>query len=74
MRAAPYDIPPWLPPVLMALAAHINDPAPINATVRRVFSDFWRTHQDTWHVDKEKFNDDDRQTLTELLISPSYYA
>jgi hypothetical protein len=72
--ASPYDVPDWLAPVLMALAAHVNDPAPINASVRRTFGHFWRTHQETWHQQKERFGEDDLQTLTELLVSPTYYA
>lgn len=45
MRAAPYDVPDWLPPVLLALAKHVNDPQPVGGSVKRTFGEFWRTHQ-----------------------------
>ena len=31
---SPYDVPPWLPDVLMALVRAANQPAPIKKTVR----------------------------------------
>ena len=43
-------------------------------TVSKTFTDFRRTHQDNWHEDMQKFTEDQLSVLSDLLISPSYYA
>ena len=72
--AFPFDIPKWMPRVLELLAPHINDPVPIQTTVKEVMANFRRTHQDTWHLDKEAFTPEQLDTLADLLVAPSYYA
>ena len=72
--SAPYSIPPSLPPVLMTLADHLHDPPPIPATVKTVFQEFKRTHQDNWAEHRQKLTEDQLTVLTDLLVSPSYYA
>jgi len=74
VSSCPYDIPPYLPPLLMVLGDRLHDPQPIPATVKRVLQDFKRTHQDNWIEHKEKFTADQLTMLTDLLVSPSYYA
>ncbi|KAI9254007.1 hypothetical protein BY458DRAFT_521472 [Sporodiniella umbellata] len=75
INAFPYEVPEWMPGALMRLANCISDPAAeIQATVRKTFSDFRRTHSDTWHEDVIKFNEDQLSVLNDMLISPSYYA
>jgi hypothetical protein len=51
IAAFPYEIPDWVPDVLVQLSKHISDPGPISSTVRATFSEFRRTHQDTWQRD-----------------------
>jgi len=74
VQAFPYEIPKWLPEVLCSIALCINNPSPIHPTVKKTYADFKRTHQDTWHEYIQKFNDEQLSILTDLLISPSYYA
>lgn len=74
VAAHPYEVPSVIPDVLMDLGEHINDPQPISATVRATFSEFRRTHHDSWREHKEKFSDDQLALLTDLLVSPNYYA
>jgi len=74
VAASPYDIPQFLPDILMLLADHLHDPQPIPSTIKKVFQDFKRTHQDQWQEHKTKFSDDQLGVLTDLLVSPSYYA
>jgi len=74
VSAAPYDIPPHVPDILMLLAEHLHDPQPIPSTIKKVFQNFKRTHQDEWQDHKTKFTDDQIGVLTDLLVSPSYYA
>ncbi|CAO3588698.1 unnamed protein product [Absidia cylindrospora] len=74
VNAFPYEVPDWMPPVLCQLAECISDPAEIQSTIRKTFSDFRRTHSDTWHEDVTKFTEDQLSVLSDMLISPSYYA
>lgn len=43
-------------------------------TVKRTLGGFKRTHHESWHDHKQKFTDDQLAILTELLVSPNYYA
>jgi len=43
-------------------------------TVKKTLATFKRTHTDSWHDHLLKFTDDQLAVLTELLVSPNYYA
>jgi len=72
--AYPYDVPEFLPDILVLLGDHLNDPQPIPVTVKKTLSNFRRTHHDNWLYHKLKFSDDQLVILTDLLVSPNYYA
>ena len=72
--AFPYEIPNWMPESLILLSRCSSDPNPIGSEVAKTFTEFRRTHQDTWHEDKLKFTEDQLYDLSDLLISPSYYV
>ncbi|KAJ2274257.1 Proteasome activator BLM10 [Coemansia sp. RSA 371] len=72
--AFPYTIPEWMPNVLVQLAECIDDPNPIQSTVQRTFAEFRRTHMDTWHEDRKRFSTSQLDILTDMLVSPCYYA
>jgi proteasome activator subunit 4 len=87
IRAYPYDVPEFLPRLMVRLAdfQHYKtvkggddevavSAQVINETVRKTFSNFWRTHRDTWHIHKSKFDEDQLYVVTQLLVSPIYYA
>ncbi|XP_013404552.1 proteasome activator complex subunit 4 [Lingula anatina] len=74
IQAYPYDVPGFMPQVLMDLSDHVDDPQPIQMTVKKTLSDFRRTHHDNWMDHKQKFTDDQLVVLTDLLVSPNYYA
>lgn len=74
IQAFPYDVPEVVPPVLMRVCEHIHDPMPISGSVKKALSTFKRTHHDNWHDHKLKFNEDQLVTLTDVLVSPNYYA
>ncbi|XP_071961962.1 proteasome activator complex subunit 4-like [Antedon mediterranea] len=74
IQSCPYDVPIWMPQILMDLTDHLHDPQPIELTVRKTFSDFRRTHHDNWQEHKQQFTDDQLVILTDLLVSPCYYA
>ncbi|KAM4624596.1 proteasome activator complex subunit 4B [Polymixia lowei] len=72
--SSPYDVPDWMPQILMDLSDHLNDPQPIEMTVKKTLSDFRRTHHDNWQEHRQCFTDDQLLVLTDLLVSPCYYA
>ena len=40
VEAFPYDVPPFLPPILMELSTHLNDPQVINEALRSLKIEF----------------------------------
>ncbi|KAM4526363.1 proteasome activator complex subunit 4B [Fundulus diaphanus] len=72
--SSPYDVPLWMPQILMDLSDHLNDPQPIEMTVKKTLSEFRRTHHDNWQEHRQCFTDDQILVLTNLLVSPCYYA
>jgi proteasome activator subunit 4 len=75
VKAFPYTLPDFLPPLLVLLAQFSNDQVQqIRETVRKTFAEFWKGHGDMWHIQKKKFSEDQLFVLNDLLISPSYYA
>ncbi|XP_006454756.1 hypothetical protein AGABI2DRAFT_215246, partial [Agaricus bisporus var. bisporus H97] len=73
VESYPYTVEKWLPELLTGvLAEHTYDPIPISTTVRNCASNFKRTHQDTWHEDCKRFNEDQLASLSTLLSGSSY--
>eukprot|EP00181_Compsopogon_caeruleus_P004140 CAMPEP_0184687850 /NCGR_PEP_ID=MMETSP0312-20130426/27727_1 /TAXON_ID=31354 /ORGANISM="Compsopogon coeruleus, Strain SAG 36.94" /LENGTH=1834 /DNA_ID=CAMNT_0027144393 /DNA_START=360 /DNA_END=5864 /DNA_ORIENTATION=- len=74
VMSSPYTLPSWMPGVLMALARQVDDYPPISTSSRKIFVEFWRTHRDEWATHKRAFAEDELEIVSDLLISPSYYA
>lgn len=72
--SSPYSIPSWMPQILTLLTRFLGERHPIQGTIRRTFSEFKRTHGDTWEQDRSKFTEDQLDSISELLVAPSYYA
>ncbi|TDL28808.1 ARM repeat-containing protein [Rickenella mellea] len=71
----PYTVERWMPELLTdVLAEHTYDPIPVSTTVRNCASNFKKTHQDTWHEDAQRFNEEQLSALSTLLTGSSYYA
>ena len=70
----PYSLPSFLPDCVVAISKCVSDPSPIQGTVRKTFLEFKSTHQENWELDKKLFNEEDLYLISDLLISPSYYA
>jgi len=74
LTVAPYDVPEWMPELLLQLVKHVNDPSPIQTTIKKTFAEFWRTHSDTWHIHRHKFTSDQLTDINQVISSPTYYA
>ena len=74
IQAFPYTVPEWLPSGLMDLTPYIGDVMPIQSSVRLIFREFKRTHQDSWAEDQAHFTAEQLEVLSGLLIAPTYYA
>ena len=75
VASCPYDSPDWLADSLVALAAWAGEPAgPVKDSVNKAFGDFKRTHHDTWAATKEAFGHERWALITDLELSPSYFA
>ena len=74
VEAYPYDVPEMVPDILIEMEKHLHDPQPIPKTIKDCFQEFKRTHQDNWDEHKLKFSEDQLSVMTDLLVSPNYYA
>jgi proteasome activator subunit 4 len=73
IESFPYTVERWMPALLTnVLAEHTYDPIPISTTVRKTAANFKKTHQDTWHEDSKRFNEDQLAALSTLLSGSSY--
>lgn len=72
--ASPYAVAEHTPDILIILSGHVNDPQPICQTVKNTIKEFRRTHLDNWAEHKTKFTEEQLSVLTDLLVSPTYYA
>jgi proteasome activator subunit 4 len=46
VMSSPYDVPQWLPEILMALVRVASEPAPVKKAVTEALADFRRTHEE----------------------------
>jgi len=74
LQLAPYDVPSWLPEVLELLGSFHGEPQPIKSAVSKAFADFKRTHQDNWASHRERFTPEQQDLISDMLVSPSFYA
>jgi len=74
LQAYPYAVEPWMPALIERLSRHATDPQPVASAIRKFAAEFKKTHQDTWHIDKELFDEDQLQALQTIVSGTSYYA
>jgi proteasome activator subunit 4 len=68
VKAHPFDVPDFLPPVLAALARHATDAAPVGPTVKKAIAEFRATHSDGWEQHKAAFTE---EQLADVMASGS---
>ena len=66
----PVPIPATVKKVFQVLIILLSEAA----NNKPLLQDFKRTHQDNWAEHKQAFTEDQLAVLTDLLVSPSYYA
>ncbi|RWS23352.1 proteasome activator complex subunit 4-like protein, partial [Leptotrombidium deliense] len=74
VNAFPFDVPYFIPSILVYLSAHLNAAEPIRVTIEETLRDFRRTHSNNWGEHKLKFNTDQLQQLNNVLTSLNYYS
>ncbi|RWS24263.1 proteasome activator complex subunit 4B-like isoform X1, partial [Leptotrombidium deliense] len=74
VEAYPFDIPPFIPDILVYLSEHLNEPWLIRKTIKSTFKQFRETHHDNWREHETKFTSVQLLQLEDLLVSPSYYG
>lgn len=75
ISAWPYEVPSWLPELLIAtLSKFSTSRAPVSTTVKDMLAHFRKTHQDTWAEDQKKFTSEQLQDLYDFQVGTSYYA
>ena len=74
----PYTVPAWMPGVMAELATilkGLGDAPDVKRVVEKIFQHFMLTHADEWETKhKACFTEDQLAALTDVLVSPSYYA
>jgi len=73
IKSQPYDVPLWLPSVLVEVTEHLSSPPPLNKTASDCLKEFWRTHTDEWIFFQRKFTADQVATIRQTSTL-SYYA
>lgn len=73
--SSPYDVPPWLPQVLMALVQLASEPAPVRTTVTKALSDFRRTHEETGLAEvKDQLTQEQWEAIRDVASPASYFV
>ena len=73
----PYDAPPYIPEALAALSKHSFEQRAslgVRDEVKRVCSEFKRTHTDNWEAHKKQFTREQLEALEDVVSTPHYYA
>ena len=73
--AHPYDIPPWMAEVLVAMIPAAHDTNPIKTTVTKTLGDFRTTHENESHEElREAFDEDTWENLQAVGSQASYFT
>ncbi|KAL0214447.1 hypothetical protein P9112_006631 [Eukaryota sp. TZLM1-RC] len=73
--AYPYEVPDYLPEIIVELAKHAPDPDPIGSLVRKVIRDFWQTHYEQWEaVHMKQFSEIQLEALKSCIVSQAHYV
>lgn len=71
--SSPYDVPAWLPEVLMGLVGAASEPPPLRTTVRKTLGEFRRTHEDAGLQEARRLLTPDQWDSIQDVASPASY-
>lgn len=76
LSAFPYDVPRWMPSLLIeTVCQHTESPPPVSNTVKKCAAEWRRTHQDNWNEVVTKLSVDELQEVNMWVLGRSdYYA
>ena len=74
LAAFPYDVHDWMPDLICLISRHNESPIPVSTTVKKMASEFKRTHQDTWQENVQAFNTEQLMEYHEWGGRTDYYA
>lgn len=74
LAAFPYDVHDWMPDLICLISRHNDSPVPVSATVKKMASEFKRTHKDTWQENIQAFNTEQLMEYYEWGGRTDYYA
>lgn len=74
VQAQAVGIPKWTPRILQLLAKFSNGRGTASDSVRVCFSAFWKAHKETWEYEKQKFTEEQRESLLEHVNPYNYFA
>lgn len=74
VNAFPYEVPAWMPSLLVdTLCQHTDAPPPVNTTIKNCARDFKRTHQDNWTEQSKAFTSDQLAEVNAWALGRSDY-
>ncbi|CAO1628827.1 unnamed protein product [Parajaminaea phylloscopi] len=76
LTAFPYDVPSWMPSLLIeTVCQHTESPPPVSNTVKKCAAEWRRTHQDNWNEVVAKLTEEELQEVNMWVLGRSdYYA
>jgi proteasome activator subunit 4 len=74
LAAFPYDVLDWMPDLICIVSRHNDSPVPVSTTVKKMASEFKRTHKDTWQENVQAFNSEQLMEYHEWGGRTDYYA
>eukprot|EP00891_Asterochloris_glomerata_P001540 jgi/Astpho2/1540/fgenesh1_pg.00026_%23_29_t len=73
--SSPYEVPLWLPDVLLSLVKAASQPAPVKTTVRRTLAEFRRTHEEACMAEARRLLTEEQwEAIQDVAFSTSYFV
>jgi proteasome activator subunit 4 len=73
--STPYDVPAWLPGVLMALVRLAPEPPPLRSSVTKALAEFRRTHEEAGLNEvREALSEEQWEAIRDVASPASYFV
>ena len=76
IQSVPYDVPDWLPPLVLYLNpfAYSKNNS-IKTSIRKAISEFKKTHAIAWEtIHKAKFTEEQLEALNDMSLNYTYFT